>query len=263
MIYRVLDLCAGAAGGWSLGLHRAGMKTVAACEAVDWRRDMFAANFPGVKLYDDLRTLTGAQVRADTGDFPEILAGSPVCKEYSPVGRGGGLDADDLFIHAVRLADEGRPHWCAFENSHFLKTRGYDRISSALEAIGYAVWPLVVGAGNAGAAHRRPRAFILARDTSRPQGRFARQPRANAGVGGRPDPRSRPPGGYGPGASELLVGPAGSQPLGCHLREWDGVSAGVAEQAREAYGDAVLPQLTEAVGRAILQVDAAMAGGER
>jgi hypothetical protein len=32
----------------------------------------------------------------------------------------------------------------------------------------------------------------------------------------------------------------------------------VADRAREAYGDAVFPQLTEAVGRAILSVDVAM-----
>lgn len=36
--FRVLDLFAGAAGGWTLGLHRAGFVTVAACEIVPWRR---------------------------------------------------------------------------------------------------------------------------------------------------------------------------------------------------------------------------------
>jgi len=38
-----LDLFCGAAGGWSLGLHRAGYRTVAACEIDDWRRSVFAA----------------------------------------------------------------------------------------------------------------------------------------------------------------------------------------------------------------------------
>lgn len=38
----VLDLFSGAAGGWSLGLERAGFNTVAACELDPWRRQVFA-----------------------------------------------------------------------------------------------------------------------------------------------------------------------------------------------------------------------------
>ena len=39
---RALDLFSAAAGGWSLGLHRAGFVTVAACEIVEWRRILYA-----------------------------------------------------------------------------------------------------------------------------------------------------------------------------------------------------------------------------
>ena len=34
----VLDLFAGAAGGWSLGMRRAGYRILAACEIDPWRR---------------------------------------------------------------------------------------------------------------------------------------------------------------------------------------------------------------------------------
>jgi site-specific DNA-cytosine methylase len=43
----VLDLFAGGAGGWSLGLHRAGYTTTAAVELDPWRRAVLAANFGG------------------------------------------------------------------------------------------------------------------------------------------------------------------------------------------------------------------------
>lgn len=43
----VLDLFCGAAGGWSLGMHRAGYRTVAACEIDPWRREVFERNFSG------------------------------------------------------------------------------------------------------------------------------------------------------------------------------------------------------------------------
>lgn len=268
---RVLDLCSGAAGGWSLGLHRAGFTTIAACEAVDWRRQMFAHNFPEARLYDDLRTLGADALQRDVGPLPDVIAGSPPCKEYSPVNsRGRGLDGDDLFLHAVRLVDECRPRWFLAENSDRIRHRGYDRIAAALEAIGYTCWPLVVGAGNAGASHRRKRAFIVATDLSRQQGRPARQSRPNGGVGSHSHGarvRLEPRGSGGAGGADQIepliarsrLGPVGSADLGRHLREYDGLPARLAERCREAYGDAVLPQLTEAVGRAILQVDAALA----
>jgi predicted RNA methylase len=43
----VLDLFVGGAGGWSLGLQRAGFRTVAAVEIDPWRRAVLARNFGG------------------------------------------------------------------------------------------------------------------------------------------------------------------------------------------------------------------------
>jgi len=256
---RALDLCSGAAGGWSLGLHRAGIETVAACEAVAWRRAMYAVNNPGVKLYDDLVQLDATALQRDRVGRIDLVAGSPPCKEYSSIGRGRGLDGDDLFLHAIRVADELGARWFAAENSAFLKTRGYDRIADALESRGYTCWPHVVEARHAGARHGRPRAFILAANLSRPQGRPARFPRPDGHVARPADWPAGPARLYESGVDQLLVGPAGTERLGRHLRGYDGVPAGVAEQCREAYGDAVLPQLTEAVGRAILAVEAELA----
>lgn len=253
MSYAALDLCAGGAGGWSLGLHRAGFNTVAACEAVGWRRQMLAHNFPGAKLYDDLRTLTGARIEDDLGYLPDFVAGSPPCKEYSEVNtRGRGLDGDDLFMHAVRLVAECRPRWCAFENSARIRDRGYDRIAGELENLGYTCWPFVLS--RFGARHGRPRAVIIAADLSRPQGRASGLARQHGDVGPGADRSGR----CWPGLHCGSLGPSGTQPLGWHLREYDGLPTGLADRCREAYGDAVFPQLTEAVGRAILRTDAAI-----
>lgn len=303
---KVLDLFSAAAGGWSLGMHRAGFETVAACEFVDWRRALYSQNNPDVRMYDDVRTLTGEQLLRDLGFLPGVVVGSPPCQDISSANtKGKGVDGEKsgLYFEAVRIIGEVRPRWFALENSDRVRTRGYDRIAAGLEALNYDCWPLVVGIGNAGGSHQRKRSWIIGLDANAPssQGRLAGQPRVDANTDGTDGPVSRADrwrrlGGEeagrgtghplgtdadrselrverGPGAgweedgkeevvaglARVFRGPIGSADLGSHLRAYDGLSGGLAEQCREAYGDAVSPQITEAIGRAILRVEAALA----
>lgn len=163
----VIDLFCGGAGGWSLGLHRAGYRTVAACEADPWRRAMFAANFPGVRMYDDVRELTAGRIISDLGYRPDLLVGSPPCQDASAANtRGQGVDGErtGLFFPTIRLVGDLRPRWVALENVPRLRTRGADRVLGALEEIGYSAWPFVVGAHHVRANHKRERVWIIAFD---------------------------------------------------------------------------------------------------
>lgn len=173
----VLDLFSAAAGGWSLGMHRAGFHTVAACEWIDWRRALYLQNNPGVRMYDDVRTLTGRQLLLDLGFLPGIVVGSPPCQDVSPANtKGKGVEGErsGLYFEAVRIIGEirdlgrergeGAARWVALENSSNLRTRGADAVLAALEAIGYTCWSYVVRAGDIGANHERPRCWIIACD---------------------------------------------------------------------------------------------------
>ena len=163
----VLDLFSAAAGGWSLGLHRAGFETVAACEFVPWRRALYAQNNPGVLIYDDVRTLTADRIVSDLGFFPWAVVGSPPCQDISSANtKGKGVEGErsGLYFEAIRIIGEGRPCWVALENSANLRTRGADRVIVALEAIGYTAWAFVVGADDIGANHERKRSWIIAFD---------------------------------------------------------------------------------------------------
>ncbi|WP_233902030.1 DNA cytosine methyltransferase [Paracoccus denitrificans] len=164
---RVLDLFSGAAGGWSLGLHRAGFMTIAACEIVEWRRILYSENFPYVRLYADVRTLTAARLVSDLGGLPDIVVGSPPCQDISSANtKGKGIEGkrSGLYLEAVRLVGDCRPRWFAFENSPVLRTRGADRLLDELEALGYACWPCVVGAADIGANHVRKRSWLIGCD---------------------------------------------------------------------------------------------------
>lgn len=164
---RVLDLFSAAAGGWTLGMHRAGFQTVAACEAVEWRRTLYAENNPGIPIYDDVRTLDAGRLVSDLGFLPDIIVGSPPCQDISSANtKGKGVEGErsGLFFEAIRLVGECRPRWFALENSANLRTRGADAVLAALEGIGYACWPLVVRAGDIGANHERPRCWLIGCD---------------------------------------------------------------------------------------------------
>lgn len=166
---RVLDLFSAAAGGWSLGLHRAGFQTVAACEWIEWRRALYAENNPGVLIYDDVRTLTGERLLADLGALPDIVVGSPPCQDISSANtKGKGVDGErsGLFFEAVRVIGEVRPRWFALENSANLRTKGSDRVLGALEGHGYACWPFVVSAEDIGANHERKRSWLIGCDVA-------------------------------------------------------------------------------------------------
>jgi DNA (cytosine-5)-methyltransferase 1 len=257
----VLDLFCGAAGGWSLGLQRAGLHVAAACELDDWRRAVYGANFPGVHLYGDIQELSAQRIVCDLGYFPECLAGSPPCQDASAANtKGAGINGKQtgLFMEAIRLVREGRPRWVALENSPHLRTRGIDRVLAELEALGYACWPLVVGAHNVGAPHIRKRMWLVCRDTSVPARQDAGEiewqtrsgPELDAAASGK-----RCNSGWQLAA---LVGAQGYRWNGGperHLRLADGLPSRLARKCVAAYGDAIVPQIAELIGRAIMKVE--------
>lgn len=164
---RALDLFSAAAGGWTLGLHRAGFVTIAACEIVEWRRILYAENNPHVRLYDDVRGLDAARLVSDLGILPDIIVGSPPCQDISSANtKGKGIEGErsGLYLEAIRLVGDCRPRWFAFENSPNLRTRGADRLLDELETLGYATEPCVVGAGDIGANHVRKRSWLIGYD---------------------------------------------------------------------------------------------------
>ena len=244
----VLTLFSGACGGWDLGMERAGYRVVAACEADPWRRAVLQRNFPNTKVYDDVRGLTAARLVADLGALPDVIVGSPPCQDASLANtKGRGVDGarTGLFFEFIRIVAECRPLWCCAENVPGLRTRGVDRVLSELEALDYACWPLVVGAGNAGAPHQRRRVFIMAADANearRADGSLV--PLARATTQSEPRCSSLAP--WRENASEVP---------GIHGMD-DGLPRRVAAAGVAAYGDAVVPQIAEAIGRAMLRVAA-------
>jgi len=332
-----LDLFSGAVGGWSLGMHRAGFRTVAACEADPWRRAVYAHNNPGIPIYDDVRTVTADRLRIDLGELPPVIVGSPPCQDASSANtKGRGVDGErtGLFFEAIRIVRECRPRWAAFENSPMLRTRGYDRLYDAFQQAGYACWPLVVGADDLEAPHKRKRVWIIAfnaegvrplcwrswrhrlegiagasasrhdPDADIDPGRVWAPP-SNAdrdGVAGQRAAEAPEESGHRQTANADSTGSSLGESLGGHARaqfealeravgpavhawnggvarhlgmahglaarladirvpdhKYPGATINAAKACISAHGDAILPQIAEAIGRSILRTEAALA----
>lgn len=147
-----------------LGLERAGFRIAAQVEIDPYCRAVLERHWPEVTRFDDVRTVSADALRlAGVGRIDLITGGFP-CQDISVAGKGEGLDGkrSGLWHEMRRIVSNVRPDWVLAENVPALRTRGADRVLADLEAIGYACWPLVVGALHAGAPHRRLRVWIVA-----------------------------------------------------------------------------------------------------
>ena len=162
----VLDLFSGI-GGFSLGLERAGMKTVAFCEVDKKCQAVLKKHWPDVPIFDDVSTLTGEQIEEKI----DVICGGFPCQDISLAGKGAGLAGkrSGLWSEFHRLIKEIRPKYAIIENVSALRSRGLDQVLGALSEIGYdAEWHCIT-ASSVGAPHRRDRIWIVAypRDNTR------------------------------------------------------------------------------------------------
>ncbi len=269
---RVLDLFSGI-GGFSLGLERAGMKTVAFCEIEAFPRRVLAKHWPEVPCYDDVRTLTAERMAAD-GIAVDVICGGFPCQDISVAGKGAGLagERSGLWSEYARLIGELRPRFVIVENVAALLGRGLGTVLGDLAALGFDAEWHCIPASAVGAPHDRDRVWIVA---YRDGGQFeqsilsvlARGIVAGAGGEALADangPRFSLAGALKAGAHGWLTGGM-SPPGGWWATEPDvgrvahGVPARV--DRLRGLGNAVVPQIPEIIGRAIIASLGAGEGG--
>lgn len=158
----VLDLFSGI-GGFSLGLERAGMRTVAFCEIDPFCRRVLAKHWPGVELHDDIETREFREGEAD------IVCGGFPCQDISNAGQRAGLagERSGLWRHLLRAIRLVRPRYAIVENVAALLGRGMGDVLGDLAEIGHDAEWHCIPARAVGAPHIRDRVWIIAADPSR------------------------------------------------------------------------------------------------
>ena len=162
--FKLLDLFSGI-GGFSLGLERSGgFETVAFCEIVPFCRKVLAKHWPKVPCYDDVRTLTATRLAADGIAVDAICGGFP-CQDISIAGNGQGIKEgtrSGLWLEYARIIGELRPQFVVVENVTALLNRGMGQVIGDLAALGYDTEWHCFDAFYAGVPQYRPRVWIIA-----------------------------------------------------------------------------------------------------
>lgn len=223
-------------GGFRLGLERAGMRCVGACEIDRFARRVYVKNFTPPKVfYRDIR-------KVDPADIPDadLWCGGFPCQDISRSGRGAGLrgSRSGLWFVWLDLVAFVRPRLLLVENSAALVQRGLDEILSGLAGLGYDAEWSTISACSMGAPHMRGRLFLLA---------YAK------GVDGSPrmgDRETRP------------VPVPQRDDRADTRRDWISATSRIARgdhgvplglDRRRALGNAVVPAVIETIGRRIVR----------
>jgi DNA (cytosine-5)-methyltransferase 1 len=276
MKLRVLDLFSGI-GGFSLGLERTGgFSTAAFCEYEKFPRSILKKHWPDVPCFSDVRELKGSDI-----DGPvDVICGGYPCQPFSTAGQRRGKEDDrHLWPEFSRLVDELRPTWVIGENVAGHISMGLDDVLSDLEGQGYAARTFVIPACAVAAPHRRDRVWTVAhatqlqRDGSREHRQSSERQIPELGKRSGPQPvahadDTRLQGRQEAGNAQGKRQGRDEQPKRCTDlpgaiwlpepnvgRVANGVPSRV--DRLKALGNAVVPQIPEMIGYAILEAERA------
>lgn len=234
-------------GGIDLACEWAGIKTAAFCEWAEFPRRVLRKHWPGVPIYEDVRTLTKERLEADGIGTIDLIHGGYPCQPFSLVGkRGGDKDERHLWPEYFRLVKELRPRWVVGENVPGHITMGLDQVLYDLESEGYSARVFVLPALSVGAPHERERVFIVGHSSCQPE---LQADKAAGPIGGGREPRKNP---------SWVTGRALSPSYWeVHQPPIPGVDDGIPDRVERsiALGNAVVPQQVYPLFAAIKEID--------
>jgi DNA (cytosine-5)-methyltransferase 1 len=234
------DLFAGI-GGFSLGFERAGMVCRWQVEIDPYCTSVLEKHWPDLERRRDVRECGRHNLEP-----VDVICGGPPCQPFSAAGKRRGPEDDrNLWPEFARIVQDLRPRWVVFENVLGIRAIYLDTVLSDLERMGYTTATTVIPAGALGAWHRRDRIWVVANSEKRDKWSRLREGESAGKRPGRPGD---------------ILGQAGETSW---ERGW-AFEPGVARMVHgvpnrvdrnRVIGNAVVPQVTEFIGRLIVEVD--------
>jgi DNA (cytosine-5)-methyltransferase 1 len=267
-------------GGFDLGLERAGMECRWQVEIDDYATRVLAKHWPHVTRWGDIRTFPLGQPSDWHVDL--ICAGVP-CQPVSIAGRKkGASDERWMWGEALRVVADLQPRFFVAENPVGILShdggRTFRGLLRALASVGYVCEWHVIAAADVGAPHLRQRVWLVAYAKS--VCRWARFCQA-AQIENRNEPRDCSAAladAHGEGLQRSVLEHTGSglsRPRSGARRDekqdvpeatagWWSIEPDVGRVAHgipsrvdrlRCLGNAVVPQVVEVIGRAIISCE--------
>ena len=260
---KVLDLFSGI-GGFSLGLERAGMHTIAFCENNPYCRAILERHWPTVPIHNNVRHLDGKDYEGKV----DLICGGFPCQPFSEAGKRRGTEDDRyLWPEMLRVISEVRPTWVLGENVIGFVNMELDSVLSDLEEEGYQTRAFIIPACSVDAPHKRNRVWIVAHTNNSGQSAGEREgskryyirrcrevmadsgaPRSQGGILGRQNKEWQSKYGYlgCDSAIHRQPNPSSWTPEPRIRRVVDGIPHRM--DRIKGLGNAVVPQVVEAIG---------------
>ena len=108
--------------GLDLGLEKAGIHPLLACEVDRRCRETITANRPEIGLIGDIRDYTASEIMEmaglRAGDEVDLIAGGPPCQAFSTAGKRRGFEDErgNVFLRYIDIIEEVRPKFAVIEN---------------------------------------------------------------------------------------------------------------------------------------------------
>lgn len=141
-------------------------------EHIPYRQHLLKQNFPGIAVWDNIRTFT-----TEPGIFDVVCGGSP-CQSNSLANpnRNGFDGVSGLWWEMFRICYQARPNVILWENPdgcrHPTKSNPVSplgQVLRSLDSIGYSCQWQTITASELGAPHQRKRCFVIAHTVSNEQ----------------------------------------------------------------------------------------------
>jgi DNA (cytosine-5)-methyltransferase 1 len=144
-------------GGLDLGLERAGMEIVWQPEIDAYASAVLRKHWLGVPNLGDIRNIRNPPA-------VDVLCGGFPCQDISFAGKGAGIEGErsGLWREYARIIGEVRPRFVFVENVAALLGRGLGRVLGDLAALGFDAEWHCIPASAVGAPHRRDRLWVIA-----------------------------------------------------------------------------------------------------
>jgi len=154
--------------GLDLGFELAGFRTVLAVEKDATCRETIRTNRPGIDLLDDVRAVSGQEVRKTYGAV-DVVIGGPPCQSFSTIGQRGSVEdaRGKLILEYLRVVRETRPRFFALENVIGILSAVRDSepllpwLVGNFRRLGYQITCWKLSAADYGAPQKRNRVVIV------------------------------------------------------------------------------------------------------